>query len=336
MARQRFIWPAMWDDPDLAGLPEGAHLLYIASFSLADDDGRIDGNPVFLQSQAFPYRKVTVRTVKRWRDEIATTCSNYHIYVVERREYVQFLNWPEFQKPKYPSPSKLPEPPGFSRNGSGNWFRNDSSRSSGNDSSMGRDGLGWVANTELDPKAAAEVPKEALPRLDSQHAENGNEPNGESAAAEEAPRDRTIREACTRYGADIKVVEPLAWQLTADSFQEITERMSRRLAKGNVKDTPAHFVFLLQAQLKDQQRETVKAAFNASKRTIEQELYDDGVAYANAKDPRDVCRDLTLHKLKRLKIDEPEHQRLIDTALLGYDETTNPTSSPAVARKAAA
>lgn len=162
MARQRFIWPSIWDDPDLAAVSEGAHLLYIACFSLADDDGRLDGSATFLRSKAFPYRKVSTRTVVRWRGEILSACSNLTLYSHNEREYLAFKNWREFQKPKYPSPSKLPAPPWDSGNASGNPSPNDSPSGSGNDSPTGRAGQGWVrdlagSTSTEDPNSTAEI-----------------------------------------------------------------------------------------------------------------------------------------------------------------------------------
>jgi hypothetical protein len=147
MARQRFIWPTIWDDPDMGRLSSDHRLLYIACFSLADDEGRILGDPVYLKSQAFRYRNVRPAKVKVLRDDLARACQSFHIYTVDDTDYIAFLNWSEFQKPKYPSPSKHPPPPADSRNGSVNDSRNDSGSASRNDSSaipprvgLGREG----------------------------------------------------------------------------------------------------------------------------------------------------------------------------------------------------
>lgn len=147
MARQRFIWPQLWDDPDLGQLDDGARLLYIGCFSLADDDGRLIGDPTYLKTQVFRYRKTTPAHVLKLRDQVADACSNFIVYHAAGIEYIAFENWSEYQKPKYPKPSKHPPPPKHrkrrktsspgrkpSRNGSGT--------PSGNDSSVGWVGLG--------------------------------------------------------------------------------------------------------------------------------------------------------------------------------------------------
>lgn len=111
MARQRFIWPAIWDDPELGRLDSDARLLYIACFSLADDDGRLIAEPAFLRSSVFAYRPMSDRRMIELRDSVAQACRSFRVYNVRGTDYIAFKNWSEFQKPKYPRPSKLPPPP---------------------------------------------------------------------------------------------------------------------------------------------------------------------------------------------------------------------------------
>src|SRR5438477_12770527 len=103
MARQRFIWPNLWDDPQLGRLSDTERLLYIGCFSMADDDGRIIGEPEHLRSTVFAWRpRISRSIVKQARDNISEACSQFHVYDVASVEYIQFLNWGEWQKPKYP------------------------------------------------------------------------------------------------------------------------------------------------------------------------------------------------------------------------------------------
>lgn len=110
MARQRFIWPELWSDPTIARLPERDFLLYIACFSLADDEGRLLGDAAWLNAHAFPYRDYAQSEVKAMRNNIAKTSRSFHAYTVDGIDYIQFDNWDDFQKPKYPKPSKFPGP----------------------------------------------------------------------------------------------------------------------------------------------------------------------------------------------------------------------------------
>lgn len=85
-------------------------LLYIACFSNADDDGRLVGDAAHLKALAFRYRRVSEGKTRELRDLIAAKCRSFRVYSVDNTEYIAFLNWSEFQKPKYPKPSALPSP----------------------------------------------------------------------------------------------------------------------------------------------------------------------------------------------------------------------------------
>jgi hypothetical protein len=116
VARQRFIHPDIWADPTLAKLTPTERLLFIGCFSNADDEGRLLGSAAYLRSTIFPYDDLSIEEVAAMRDHITATCKNVIYYIVDDIEYIAFVKWSEYQKPKYPKPSKLPEPP-ISNNG---------------------------------------------------------------------------------------------------------------------------------------------------------------------------------------------------------------------------
>lgn len=111
MARQRFIWPSLWTDPTIGQLSAPARILFIGCFSNADDDGRLEGDPAYLKATVFPHDTLNVSAVQSFRDEVVEKCRNLVLYEYDGREYLAFTKWGEFQKPKYPRPSKLPPPP---------------------------------------------------------------------------------------------------------------------------------------------------------------------------------------------------------------------------------
>lgn len=80
----------------------------------------------------------------------------------------------------------------------------------------------------------------------------------EPAAAQASPTEQNIRAACTRFGADLNVVEPLARQLPAAIFAATVTKHAAKVRRGAALDVPAVFVHLLKAELKDQ----AKAAAN--------------------------------------------------------------------------
>lgn len=124
MARQRFIHPDIWNDKKIGKLSFAERLFFIGCFSNADDEGRMLGDPAYLRAIIFKYDDMTLDEVKKIRDNVLLNCKNLILYVIDGDEYLHFSKWKEYQKPKYPTPSKIPIPPERlgedSGNGSGN------------------------------------------------------------------------------------------------------------------------------------------------------------------------------------------------------------------------
>jgi hypothetical protein len=55
MARIRSVKPEFWQDEDLADVTRDARLLYIGLWNLADEHGRLRGDPRYVKGQLFPY-----------------------------------------------------------------------------------------------------------------------------------------------------------------------------------------------------------------------------------------------------------------------------------------
>jgi len=145
VARQRFIHPEIWSDPDLGKLTPIHRLFFIGCFSNADDEGRLLGHPAYLRSTIFPYDDISLDEVKTIRDSVTQVCKNLVCYEVDGTEYLAFLKWSDYQKPKYPKPSKLPKPPTDNDSKNGETFPQDfpkKEESLPNDSPMGRVGMG--------------------------------------------------------------------------------------------------------------------------------------------------------------------------------------------------
>lgn len=67
MAKIRSIKPSFWEDEKIGSLPPEARLLYIGTWSIADDNGVLRGNPAYIRSQLFAYdEEVTAADVRRW------------------------------------------------------------------------------------------------------------------------------------------------------------------------------------------------------------------------------------------------------------------------------
>lgn len=71
MARIRTIKPDFWEDEKLGAIPIQARLLFIGTWSYADDNGVIRGSAALLKSQIFPYDdNLRIGEVKKWIDAL--------------------------------------------------------------------------------------------------------------------------------------------------------------------------------------------------------------------------------------------------------------------------
>ena len=109
MPRRRMIDPNIWKDPHFAKLTDAEKVLFIGSISNADDEGRIIATPEALKADIFPYdHKKTASVVKKLRDSLTTKLKNALLYKNNEVEYMVFLRWKRYQKPKHFKPSIYP------------------------------------------------------------------------------------------------------------------------------------------------------------------------------------------------------------------------------------
>ena len=110
MARQRFIWPEIWKDPVFGRLQHIEQVMFVGLFSIADDEGRLNADPAYLKSELFTYKDYTNKKVKGIRDGLVARVPSVHLYSANGCDLIALLKWGDYQKPKYPKPSKLPPP----------------------------------------------------------------------------------------------------------------------------------------------------------------------------------------------------------------------------------
>jgi hypothetical protein len=173
MARQRFIWPSIWVSENFMELNYKERLLFIGIFSLADDEGRIKANTKSLKASIFPGDDIKL-------EEVESCIINLHnsgsilLYNSEVGRIACLPNWNDFQKPKYPKPSKLPPPPEIKKT-SFNIPPTLGERSSNTSETlpygMGRDGLGYIG-MGLDGMDSTEKSSEFLSTLPLQETSN--------------------------------------------------------------------------------------------------------------------------------------------------------------------
>lgn len=115
MARIRSIKPEFWDDRKLArSASRDARLLYIALWNLADEHGRLNGDPQWIKGQVFPYDDdINSQTVAILLKEL--TAPDLGAVVAYEAEGDPYLLLPKLCKHQRLEPgkvaSKIPAPP---------------------------------------------------------------------------------------------------------------------------------------------------------------------------------------------------------------------------------
>jgi len=111
----RMIYAKIWESEDFALELQSleARLLYIATITLADHDGILRGNAMFLKSKVFPYdEKIKRSDVKSWLAEIVKS-GLLQAYEVDEVWYLYHPNWDVYQtiRKEYYTRTRFPIPP---------------------------------------------------------------------------------------------------------------------------------------------------------------------------------------------------------------------------------
>ena len=109
MARKRMLDPHIWESEDFGILSMPERVLFIGMISLADDEGRGNASPTFLNANIFRYDTIEDQQVSSWLGNIQKTMS-ITIYAINNKRYYQFDHWSEWQTIQKPKPSKIPAP----------------------------------------------------------------------------------------------------------------------------------------------------------------------------------------------------------------------------------
>ena len=108
MARIRSIKPELPQSESMGKVSRDARLLFVLTWTLADDEGRLRGSSRMLASLLFPYDDDAPGLIDGWIAElVAEGC--VHVYSVDGSTYMQIAKWLNHQKIDKPSKSKIPE-----------------------------------------------------------------------------------------------------------------------------------------------------------------------------------------------------------------------------------
>ena len=107
MARKRQIDPDIWTSEQFINLSLEARLMFIGLISLADDEGRLKGNPLYLKTNLYPADNYTTDKINKWRDEVINQLLT-RLYHVDGQEFLWLPNFKKYQYMTKRFSSKLP------------------------------------------------------------------------------------------------------------------------------------------------------------------------------------------------------------------------------------
>jgi hypothetical protein len=112
MARIRSIYPNTPTDPEFAALPIPARLLFIYSWTIADDAGNLERNPRGMKMTLFPGDEtMNVRKIIRYTDALIE--GRFFLpYQIDGKAFLHVRNFKKYQKPRHPTGPRHPLFPG--------------------------------------------------------------------------------------------------------------------------------------------------------------------------------------------------------------------------------
>lgn len=113
MARIRTIKPEFWQDERIGLMPMAARLLYIGLWTIADDYGRLRGNPLFIRAQLFPYDN-DIDVVGEL--DLLECTGRITRYRADGEHFIWVRRFNDHQRIDKPQESRLPPPPERSEN----------------------------------------------------------------------------------------------------------------------------------------------------------------------------------------------------------------------------
>ena len=110
MGRIRTIKPEFPQSESMGNVTRDARLCFILLWTVADDAGRLRGNPRMLASTLFPYDIDAPSLIPGWLDELERE-KCIRRYKADGHHFIEIINWLKQQKIDKPSKSRLPHLP---------------------------------------------------------------------------------------------------------------------------------------------------------------------------------------------------------------------------------
>ena len=109
MARRRMITSDIWNDEKIARLDKVGRLVFIGLITLANDYGKLRGNPALIATMLFPYDSDKVNIAKYLSELSRHKCIT--LYKVNGEQFIFINKWFKHQTLTYKGKDTLPAVP---------------------------------------------------------------------------------------------------------------------------------------------------------------------------------------------------------------------------------
>jgi hypothetical protein len=109
---RRMLDSRRFTNESYASMPIAARHLQDGMVNIADDQGRLKANPIYLRNEIFPYDDVPVEQIQVWLNLMVVN-GTILLYQANGRDYVQFNNWWLYKSLTFARPSDYPSPEGW-------------------------------------------------------------------------------------------------------------------------------------------------------------------------------------------------------------------------------
>lgn len=109
MANRRMINSGVWCDEKFLTFDDVTRLVWFGIITTADDQGRLQDNPLLIKAQLFPADRKSASLISKSLDRL-TDAGMITRYEKDGKSLVQIVNWWEHQSPAWASESDYPAP----------------------------------------------------------------------------------------------------------------------------------------------------------------------------------------------------------------------------------
>ena len=111
MPRARLLRPEHRSHRKVGPLSHLCYRIWVGMILEADDEGRLTADPLQIRGAVLPFATRTTLSMVEASIHKLASIGLISLYEIGGNKYAFFPSWHDWQKPRFPTPSKIPPPP---------------------------------------------------------------------------------------------------------------------------------------------------------------------------------------------------------------------------------